>query len=99
MHLPKRKKNKFISHVREWEYQSPIFRLKLDIFVSNWKCISGPDHMAGIFLATYFNLLGDIFFPHKPCLFTFSHHHAYNNVLTSNFTQSIPWSEKRFFWN
>lgn len=52
--------------------------------------------MTGLFLAaTYFNLIEDILPLHKPCLFTASHHQAYNSILTNYSTQSIPWRKKQ----
>lgn len=65
----------------ELNYLSTIFRLKLAISFSDWKCISDPNRIV-LFPAMYFTLIKVIVSLYKPYLFTAPHSHAYNSILT-----------------
>lgn len=82
-----------ISHVKEVKYLGTICRLKLALSVSDWKYISEPNDRAFPGSLSYCHTTS----AHKPFLFTASHHHTYNSILTNFSPQSIPRSKKQVF--
>lgn len=82
-----------ISHVKEVKYLGTICRLKLALSVSDWKYLSEPNDWAFPGSLSYCHTTS----AHKPFLFTASHHHTYNSILTNFSPQSVPRSKKQVF--